>query len=252
MIKTKNVFLMKSLINLLNKVFFVLSIVLFLILVIIAFQALTSGNYCLLLNEDGFKNFQDFWEDYSILLKGFASSATISIAGYNLTKYIDIAAIESLSNLRNRFNESGKRAFHVFMMKREYDMKKREYPEANEYKKTDFALADEIKKDGVSECSEPCFNPCRCSGNTDFDSADVLDYLGTVELGYLMYRRRLITLDEFWNQFGYRLEYLLENQGVVDHINNNYLYYENMIQIINILHEKGKLVKELFDKIKPQ
>ena len=233
---------MRQFVNFLNKVFFALSAILFVILFSIALRACISNEYQLVWTETGFKFFQKFWSEYAVLLKSFATSATIFIAGYNLTKYIDIAAIESLSGLRNRFNEKGKKSLHLFLMRNEYEM-----TDVKDRHATDYMFAEQIK-------GRVYFN----TGDTDndacfkFNSADVLDYLGVIELGYIMYKRKLISLDDFWNQFGYRVEYLLENDAVVEHINHNFQYYDNMVDIIHVLHEKGKITRDLFEKIKPQ
>lgn len=237
---------MRGFINILNKVFFVLSLMLFVILSSIALRACISCEYRLVWTEEGFKFFQKFWSEYSILLKSFATSVTIFIAGYNLTKYIDIAEIEALSGLRNRFNEQGKKDFHLFLMKSEY-----ERIDQKECGTTDYMFAEQIKA-CVHFRSPSSFEDANKDACLNFDSADVLDYLGVIELGYLMFKRRLINLEDFWNQFGYRVEYLLENEAVVEHINQNFQYYDNMINIIHLLHEKGKISRDLFEKIKPQ
>lgn len=222
----------RNIVRFVNFVFLTISCLLFLLLLTISVNAILSGDYTLKLNEDGFNYFQNFWKRYSILLKGFATSATIFIAGYNLSKYIDIAALESLSKIRSKFNESGKKDFHLFMMKDEYI-------KADKLKsETDYALAQKIIDS----------NP-EARDNT-FDSADVLDYLGIVELGYIMYRKGIIDMDEFHRQFGYRVEYLLENDVLVGHINANSQYYEDFIGIVTRLYEGGKIPLQLYNKIK--
>lgn len=237
---------MRWLVDFLNKVFFALSVILFVIILSIALRACVSNEYQLVWTEKGFKYFQQFWSEYSVLLKSFATSATVFIAGYNLTKYIDIAEIESLSSLRNRFNEQGKKNLHLFLMRTEY-----ERADEKDRETTDYMFADQIK-------NSVNFHALSSESDTDndtclkFNSADVLDYLGVIELGYIMYKRRLISLKDFWDQFGYRVEYLLENDAAVEHINHNFQYYDNMIDIIHVLHEKGKISRDLFEKIKPQ
>lgn len=223
----------RNIVRFVNIVFLAISCLLFLILLSISVNAVLSGDYTIRLDKDGFICFQNFWKQYSIILKGFATSATIFIAGYNLTKYIDIAALESLSNIRSKFNESGKKDFHLFMMKNEYERANKAMKP-----KTDYALAQEMKDSDLD------------AKNHSFTSADVLDYLGVVEWGYIMYRKGIIDMDEFHRQFGYRVEYLLENDVLVRHINDNSQYYEDFIGIVTKLYEDGKLSLQLYNKIK--
>lgn len=208
---------MKKMIKILNTLFAVVTAFLLGLLLVIGLQAIVSGNYHLQFDIEGIQNFIHFWEEYDALLKVFAGVATIYIAGYNLSMYIDIAAIEALSNIRSRFNEKGKKDFHLFLMKEE----------------SDYALA--LKLLEKEECKGQNDN------TIEFDSADILDYLGVIELGYIMYVRRIIDIDEFYNQFGYRVEYLLENKDIVKHILDSKEYYSDFISMVNELCQEGKI-----------
>ena len=75
----------------------------------------------------------------------------------------------------------------------------------------------------------------------DFSNAEFFDYIGTIELGAIMVRRGVISVDEFYNQFGYRVENIWANEGVKKHISNNKSYYKDLNFIIRRLVNKGYL-----------
>lgn len=78
--------LVKRFVSVLNVIFGSISLVFLLTLIYICINAIVSLEYRLDLSIAGIETFQDFWKDYSFLLKGFGGSATIFIAGYNLTR----------------------------------------------------------------------------------------------------------------------------------------------------------------------
>ena len=111
----------KRLIKCLPDVFACVTIVLFCLMLTIAFVAALSGNYSLQFDLEGFQNMIQFWRGYDILISSFAGSASIWIASYTLNKSLDIYAFNSLTELRSRFNDPGKKALHLFLMKNSDD-----------------------------------------------------------------------------------------------------------------------------------
>ena len=50
------------------------------------------------------------------------------------------------------------------------------------------------------------------------ENLDVFNYLGTIELGAIMLQRGVISFDEFYNQFGYRVINIANNEQLMAHI----------------------------------
>ena len=176
------------------------------ILMIVVIIVCANPKYNLQLTPAGIEEFTKFWTNYELVLKILVSGITLVITGYTLTHALHIATINSLKDLRERLNDSGKKSFMLFLMKAF------ETPDDS----SDSNLAERI----VSSASQ-LDHPMVTENQIAFNSADILDYLGVIELGNHMLKRRLITIEEFYNQFGYRLEYLLANQQIFKHIYND-------------------------------
>ena len=138
-------------------------------LVYIAIVALCSGEYTIDFTLRGIAYFFKFWESYSVLISVLVGSITLCFAGYTLKQALDVATINSLTGLREKFNEQRKKSLHLFLMKDS------EYPSDD---KSDCNLAERITSD--SNAKGVMINT---DVSLDFNSADVLDYLGTIETG---------------------------------------------------------------------
>lgn len=210
----------KFILRILNIAFCTSSVILLICLLGICFDAIFNEQWYLQLDTEGYKNFQDFWSDKTWLLKGFLSCATIWIASYTLNRSLNISTINSLCVLREKFSEEGKKNFHLFLMA--HSAKKEDDEEGDSY------IAERMKNtSGITKY--------------DFNSADVFDYLGIVELGAIMLKRGDLTFKEFYNQFGYRVEYLWQVDEIRTHIEKHSQYYEDFIDLIDLFKSKGKL-----------
>ena len=189
-------------------------------LLIIAIKALFCDGWHLWPVPEGFLNAIEFWRPYVPIVKLLGYSATLLLAGYNLSKYMDMQVIESLRTIRDRFNDEEKNKLHEFILHKD-DCK------------------SIIKKDRVgSDAGEDNFNE-EC--NLHIKNTTICDYLGTVELGAIMLRKGMISVDEFYNQFGYRIENIFRNSDICQHINNNYKYYKYLIYARDVLQREGFL-----------
>ena len=189
-------------------------------LLIIAIKALFCDGWHLWPVPEGFLNAIEFWRPYVPIVKLLGYSATLLLAGYNLSKYMDMQVIESLRTIRERFNDKEKNKLHEFILHKD-DCK------------------SIIKKDRVgSDTWEDNFNE-EC--NLHIKNTTICDYLGTVELGAIMLRKGMISVDEFYNQFGYRIENIFRNSDICQHINNNYKYYKYLIYARDVLQREGFL-----------
>lgn len=214
----------KCFIFMLNMIFGLLALLLLLILIYICAEAAICQGYRLDISLAGIDAFQDFWREYSFLLKGFAGCATIFIAGYNLSQYINVALVESLAQLRARLDDEPKKRLHIDLMN---------YGDAD--------LAREVMRESSIRSHK------NSSPRTDvqYTSADILDYLGTIELGAIMLRKGVISIEEFNQQFGYRVVNLLASEQILDHIQNNEESYKDFRYVVKELLKHDMLEDKL-------
>lgn len=170
---------------------------LFIISVILAILAVLSIIFNLCPNNDCIC---DVLLDYGFWAKSFGGCFTLWVIFYNLKKFIDVEAVKALGELREKLNNETNKQVHIMLM------------------------SDEDKQDKGNSLSET-------------ESADIFNYLGTIELGAIMAHRGTITLYEFYNQFGYRIENLLKygQLDIKNHIKDSKGYYDAILYIINKL-----------------
>lgn len=72
---------------------------------------------------------------------------------------------------------------------------------------------------------------------TELTDSRLHDYISTIEMCIILYRRRDISLNEFNSQFGYRIEQLLKLQNANDVIRR----YEYLNEIVGKLKKKKLL-----------
>ena len=85
------------------------------------------------------------------------------------------------------------------------------------------------------------FSPVDNKSNIAYSNAVLFDYIGTIELGAIMVKRKVISIDEFYNQFGYRVENLMNNAAIKSHIKDNPNYYKALQYIVQRLIKADKL-----------
>jgi hypothetical protein len=141
------------------------------------------------------------------------------VASTQLRKYIDMACINALIELRKQLTTGTNRNIH-FALSPE-DEKKTIAEELDEKNSRQGTLKDT----GLKNLHE-------------IPMIDVFNYLGTIELGAQMVIQKLIPIDIFYNQFGYRIENIFEenqpiHKTVQKHINDNRSYYKDLLWIYN-------------------
>ena len=195
-------------------------------LLIIAIKALFCDGWHLWPVPEGFLNAIEFWRPYVPIVKLLGYSATLLLAGYNLSKYMDMQVIDSLRTIRERFNDSDKNVLHESLLC--MTDRKPILPESNLQHHDDADDSQDAK-------IEHCLTKGRITNIV------IYDYLGTIELGAIMLRKGMISVDEFYNQFGYRIENIFRNSDICQHINNNYKYYKYLIYARDVLQREGFL-----------
>ena len=149
-------------------------------------------------NSDGVKNMVVFWKDYSALIITLGSCLTLFIANYNLGQYLNVETINALATLRNMLNSPENRRVHEYL------------------------LPDDERKAILPNCET----------ETDFQNIrniDIFNYIGTLELGRLMWDNGVIDEAKFKNQFGYRVDNISTSKEIKEHIKANKQYYHKSL-----------------------
>ena len=209
----------------LTLIFLAITVMLFICLLWIVIDAAVVDKYTIQIDLAGIQNLQTFWREYSFLLKGFAGCATIVIAGYNLTKYVEVARIESLSALREKLNDQNKKYLHMDLVSKDdkdWEMVKQ------------IASGAKHLKDQIKQCSDESRDSI----------ADIYDYLGVIELGARMVKGQVISIEEFNNQFGYRVKNILNCPALREHIYRNIESYDDFRYVVDRLIEHKKIEQE--------
>ena len=188
-------------------------------IVTVCVQTICSDGWRLALNIDGVKNMQSFWGEYSQMITFGGCCLTLFVANYHLTKYLDVETIKALGKLREMLNTPEKKAIHNYLL-------------PQEDRKFDSKAADgsaNPKQEAVGKSRPASSAPAKDSQAqqaAEWSTVDLYDYLGTIELGAIMLKRGVITRDEFYNQFGYRVENLLSDKEIIDHVEESKRYYD--------------------------
>lgn len=207
---------MRSVIVALNYVLLVLSLALFAALAVVFFQTIFRWEYHPMITREGVSVMQEFWLEYKYIIQAFGGCLTLFIVSYNLQKYIDMETVKALGNLRDKLNGEEKVKLHTYLMHKDD-------------RKPILQDADKRIENG---------------GKIRYGNAVLFDYIGTIELGAIMVKRRVISIDEYYNQFGYRIENLMANEDIRSHIKDNMSYYGELRRILKLLVRYGKLPKD--------
>jgi hypothetical protein len=158
------------------------------------------------------ENMQQFWLEFSPLLKVFGCVLTLTVAVLHINKYLDIEAVTALAKLRSMLWN-------------------------------DKILPIHHKLENINDkCPNDTKEKEHCNKCEITEDENLYHYIGTIELGSIMVKRGAIGLKEFYNQFGYRIENLLKCKKIKEHIQENRVYYEDFIYIIERLKNE-KLLK---------
>ena len=168
----------------------------------------------------------DFVTDPKYLLKCLGAILSLWVVAFNLKKYIDVQTVQLLGDLRKMLNSKEKRRIHFFLMREEEKMAVIDELEKDEiYKKKEANEAAVITRTVDSENGQ-AKEQSNSDDNTIYHSnVELFDYLGTIELGAIMLDLGLITTDQFKNQFGYRLDNILESPELLKHLTDEQSSY---------------------------
>lgn len=168
-----------------------------------------NGGWHFCLGPDSIKNMQDFWVQYTPLIKAFFASVTLFVASHSLMKYIDVERTRSLGEIREKLDDKPKKIIHDYVMNNK-------------------------DKEGVPSSLIQCLNE---NSSVDLSTVEIFDYLGTLELGAIMLYRGVISEEEFYNQFGYRYENV-EESFLYKVANESPEYYQPLLYALSVIHKR--------------
>lgn len=156
-------------------------------------------------------------------LRCLAAILSLWVIAFNLKKYIDVQTVQLLGDLRKMLNKDNKKLIHYYLLDK--DEKDPIIPELETSSQT-----RESKEVEVTSIEDRMHH----------SNVELYDYLGTIELGVIMLDLGVINLDQFRNQFGYRVDNLFSNADVLKHITVNKEYYKYLWKAYCIMNCKAK------------
>lgn len=191
---------LNSLLKCICHLLWVMSFILLLCFMILILQTLIDPGVTIAFNIEGVNGFIDFWSDYGVLVKAFIAFLTLAVASTQLKRYIDLETITTLAKLRELLTSDVNMEIHHRI----------------------------ITKQSIIGRTE----------DINIRPVDIYNYLGTLELGAIMFRKGAITIEEFANQFGYRIEEVMHNENIYEqYVCKELKYYNDLIYIWNKLQE---------------
>lgn len=185
-------------------------------IVVLFFKDIHEWRFCA--SAEGVKYLQFFWQQHSSLIKAFFYILTLFVASHTLIKYIDVETCRSLGEIRTKLNETPKKIINDSLLDPDYRKSLQDH--VDKYFKAHPDYENEV---GLS-------------------AVEMLDYLGTLELGALMLERCLLSNKEFFNQFGYRYIYL-SRSPIMDMLNEEKDYYEPLFYAMSVAVRRNKEIK---------
>lgn len=227
----KHKFSMRCLIKAINYILLGVSAILFISLIVVFIHTLFTPEYCISLTKDGVLTMQDFWLDYKGIIGSLGACLTLFIISYNLQKYIDIETVKALGDLRDKLNSDDNIKLHTYLL--HPDDKEVILPEIDNRPNDIIEYEKSMARKSAEMVREE---------RIKYSNAVLFNYIGTIELGAIMLKRGVITFNEFYNQFGYRVENLIRNEHIREHIETNKTYYKFLHNIINKMVAKGHIL----------
>jgi len=140
------------------------------------------------------------------LLVGGFSLLTLWLTIITLHRSVKTEEMNAIVSLRNLFNQKENKEVYEQILKG-----------------NDFKLDEKRKNEG-----------------------DVNNYIGTLEVAYLMVERGVINMEEFENLFGYRLNNLFENEDLYKYIREDRKYNAILFRAIHALHKYQRERKQKY------
>ena len=160
------------------------------------------------------------------MIKCLGAILSLWVIAFNLKKYIDVQTVQLLGDLRKMLNSDEKRRIHFFLMRKEDKKavidkleKDERYKKKEENEDAEIVYSVDSKDDQLKEQHNID------NGTINHSNVELFDYLGTIELGAIMLDLGLITTEQFKNQFGYRLDNIMESPDLLRHLTDEQSSY---------------------------
>ena len=182
------------------------------------------------------------WMNCEFLSACLYGCLTLWVISYNLMKFIDVEAAKAVGDLRIKLHDEDNMEIHKLLLASEEEgdsiiakiMKRKNCPDATK----SLSIADDTEDTEDNPQKSPVGNHVRPNENKKIDDALLFNYLGTIELGSIMLQKGIITFDEFFNQFGYRVQNIANCDEIMEHVrsDSNKDYYENLLYVVDEFH----------------
>ena len=157
-----------------------------------------------------------------LLVAGF-SLLTLWLTILTLNRSVKIEEMNAIVSLRNLFYQKGNmKVYHKILNEEEFYLTNEKKSKAKEN------ASEELKKE------------------LDEDEGNVNNYIGTLEVAYLMVERGVINMEEFENLFGYRLNNLYENKDLHAYVCEDCKYNAILFRAIDALHKYQRERKQKY------
>ena len=148
------------------------------------------------------------------LLVGGFSLLTLWLTILTLNRSVKIEEMKAIVSLRNLFYQKGNmKVYYKILNEEEFYLTYEKQSKAKEN------ASEELKKE------------------LDEEEGNVNNYIGTLEVAYLMVERGVINMEEFENLFGYRLNNLYENKDLHAYVCDDRKYNAILFRAIDALHK---------------
>lgn len=218
------------------------------VLLILSLASLVLLARSLIVNYDG--SIRCVWLQWGFWSGILYGCLTLWVISYNLMKFIDVEATRAVGDLRIKLHDEDNMEIHKLLLAGDEERdkivesirqnKKRECRESGEMGERRKSSSDDSTELAKENSGQPAERECERPKETKLDDAKLFNYLGTIELGSIMLQKRIITFDEFFNQFGYRVQNIANSEEIMAHVRSdtNKDYYDNLLFVIDEFHRR--------------
>ena len=215
------------------------------LLLVIRIEGWCDSGISFLVTGDRIQEYLQFWTPYKSIIKLLGKSLTLLVVTYTLRQYIKVETINALSMIRSKLNTEEKKDIHYFLMDEE-DRNltlepKNDAPTLSKPNNGGGSSTESpVEESHIEDCQKkdtPKEESPQTPGHQQ--SVEIFDYLGTIELGAKMIREGVISKEDFFQQFGYRVENIVKNivknEILRKHIQEDRKYYDDFYYIARVL-----------------
>jgi hypothetical protein len=205
------------------------------LLLILSLVSLVFLTRSLIVNFDG--SIRCVWLQWGFWSGILYGCLTLWVISYNLMKFIDVEATRAVGDLRIKLHDDDNMEIHKLLMASDDEEEGNSILREIKERKSGSGCKESLSIAGGTESIED--NPEK-STETNVDGAKLFNYLGTIELGSIMLQKRLVTFDEFFNQFGYRVQNIANCTALMEYVRSdgNKDYYDNLLYVIDEFHRR--------------